>query len=133
MKLVNRDVRWMRVGAAILVLLLCCSPRLGWTQATEAALRGKAPPNAQITARNTATGLTRHTQAGADGSYSLIGLPPGPYHVDAGSGTEADVTLAVASTITLDLRPQQPAGDIATVTVKTTRPVEVRTSEIATV
>lgn len=133
MKLVYTDVRWRSAGAVLLLLLLCCSPRLGWSQAIEAALRGKAPANAQITARNTATGLTRRTQANAEGSYTLLGLPPGPYHVDAGPGAEADVTLAVASTITLDLQSQQPTGEIATVTVKSERPVEVKTSEIATV
>jgi hypothetical protein len=74
----------------------------------EAALRGKAAPNAQITVQNTATGLTRRTRAAADGAYSIVGLPPGPYRVDAGPGTETDVTLTVASTITLDLRPQAP-------------------------
>jgi outer membrane receptor protein involved in Fe transport len=96
-------------------------------------LRGRAPPNAQITVRNTATGLTRHTLAAADGSYSIVGLPPGPYRVDAGGGTEKNVTLTVASTITLDLQPQAPTEELATVTVRTTRPTEVKTSEIATI
>src|SRR2546421_11189564 len=85
--------------AAILVGLTCL-PRIGWTQAVEAALRGRAAPNAQITVRNTATGLTRRTQASAEGTYSIVGLPPGPYRVDwsrgsgdvpsgdAGAGTE---------------------------------------------
>jgi outer membrane receptor protein involved in Fe transport len=99
----------------------------------EAALRGRAAPNAEVTVRNTATGLTRHARAAADGSYSIVGLPPGPYRVNAGLGTETNVTLSVASTITLDLQPQAPAEELATVTVKTTRPTEVKTSEIATI
>ena len=53
--------------------------------------------------------------------------------MDAGPGTETNVTLTVASTITLDLQPQAPAEELATVTVKTTRPTEVKTSEIATI
>jgi hypothetical protein len=118
--------------AAALLIVLACSPRAGWTQAVEAALRGKASPNAEITVRNTATGLTRHTRAAADGSYSIVGLPPGRYRVDAGAGTETNVTLTVAATITLDLQPQAPTEELATVTVKTTRPTEVKTSEIAT-
>jgi outer membrane receptor protein involved in Fe transport len=119
--------------AAAIVVVLACSPQAGWTQAVEAALRGRAAPNAQITVRNIATGLTRRTRAAADGSYSIVGLPPGPYRVDAGAGTETNVTLTVASTITLDLQPQAPTEELATVTVKTTRPTEVKTSEIATV
>ena len=55
----------------ILLPVLACLPRTGWSQAVEAALRGLAAPSSQVTARNTATGLTRHTQAAADGSYSI--------------------------------------------------------------
>ena len=119
--------------AAVALVVLTCSPRAGWTQAVEAALRGRAAPNAQITVQNTATGLNRRTRAAADGSYNIVGLPPGPYRVDAGPGTEANVTLTVASTITLDLQPQAPREELATVTVKTTRPIEMKTSEIATI
>src|SRR5882672_11279940 len=119
--------------AAAVLVVLACSPRSGWTQAVEAALRGRAAPNAEITVRNTATGLTRRTRAAADGSYSIVGLPPGPYRVAAGAGTQTNVTLTVASTITLDLQPQAPTEELATVTVKSTRPTEVKTSEIATI
>jgi len=124
----------------LLLLILVCLPRAGWSQGVEAALRGQAAPSAQVTARNTATGLTRRTQARADGSYSIVGLPPGPYHLSSDGGGEADVTLAVASTITLDL---SPSGDlqapqaaeevVATVTVKSNRPTEVKTSEISSI
>ena len=96
-------------------------------------MRGRATPNAQITVRNTATGLTRRTQVAADGSYSIVGLPPGPYRVDTGGGAAAEVTLPVASTITLDLQAAAPTEEISTVTVKSTRPTEVKTSEIGTI
>src|SRR5882724_5826321 len=119
--------------AAATLVILACSPHVAWAQAVEAALRGRAAPNSEITVRNTATGLTRRTRAAADGSYSIVGLPPGPYHVEAGAGTEINVTLTVASTITLDLQPPAQAEGLATVTVKSSRPVEVRTSEIATI
>jgi len=114
--------------------MLGCLPQAGWSQAVEAALRGHTAPNSQVTARNTATGLTRRTQSTADGSYSLVGLPPGPYHVSSEGGGEANVTLAVASTITLDLQ-QAPAAEevVATVTVKSNRPTEVKTSEISSI
>jgi outer membrane receptor protein involved in Fe transport len=96
-------------------------------------LRGRAAPNVQITVRNTATGLTRRTRAAADGSYSIVGLPPGPYAVNAGPGTETNITLPVASTISLDLQVGAATEEVATVTVKGTRPTEVKTSEIATI
>jgi hypothetical protein len=118
----------------LLLLILVCMPRAGWSQGAEAALRGQAAPSAQVTARNTATGLTRRTQSRADGSYSIVGLPPGPYHVSSEGGGEADVTLAVASTITLDLQAPPAAEEVvATVTVKSNRPTEVKTSEISSI
>ena len=78
-------------------------PTMVWAQSANANLRGTAPPNAQITARNVATGSVRVTRASASGSYVLVGLPPGTYRVDAGPGTEQTVTLSVASTGTLNL------------------------------
>ncbi|MGH8190030.1 MAG: TonB-dependent receptor [Rhodanobacteraceae bacterium] len=78
-------------------------PTMVWAQSANANLRGTAPPNAQITARNIATGAVRVTKASASGSYVLVGLPPGTYRVDAGPGTAQTVTLSVASTSTLDL------------------------------
>ncbi|HET9817963.1 MAG TPA: TonB-dependent receptor [Rhodanobacteraceae bacterium] len=78
-------------------------PTMVWAQSANANLRGTAPPSAQVTARNVATGLVRVTTASGSGSYVLVGLPPGTYRVDAGPGTEQTVTLSVASTATLNL------------------------------
>ena len=89
------------LGAAIAAVL--ATPGITWAQSADATLRGKAPASTAVTARNVATGATRRTQASADGNYTLAGLPPGTYRVDAGPGTETTVTLTVASTATLDL------------------------------
>ena len=81
-----------------------------WAQSADATLRGKAPASTAVTAKNVATGATRRTQSSADGYYTLAGLPPGTYRVDAGPGTETTVTLTVASTATLDLTAAQRRG-----------------------
>ena len=111
-------------------------PAIAWAQSADSALRGKAPANGEVTAKNVATGAVRRTKSAADGSYSLVGLPPGTYQVDAGPGTERTVTLTVASTATLDLA-ATPAGAPPTttlegVTVNATTLTEVKTSEIGT-
>ena len=120
------------LGAAIAAIL--AAPSVTLAQSADATLRGKAPADTDVTAKNVATGATRRTHSGSDGSYTLPGLPPGTYRVDAGSGTEQVVTLTVASTATLDLTS---GGEVAEapmqeVTVTGRRLNEVRTSEVGT-
>ncbi len=109
-----------------------------FAQSSNATLRGKAPAGAQVTATNVATGATRKVSANADGSYALVGLPPGTYKVEAGAGTEQTVTLAVATSVSLNLTgaaAAAPAGDATTLdTVRVTAPplTEVKTSEVGT-
>ena len=128
-KLLYRSVLATAIAAAL------AGPTVTWAQSADAALRGKAAAGADITARNVATGVTRRTKAGADGTYELVGLAPGTYKVDAGIGTETAVTLTVASTATLDLTPAAgntgATGSLEDITVKAARLVEVKTSEIA--
>jgi outer membrane receptor protein involved in Fe transport len=108
-----------------------CGPTVVWAQSAEANLRGHATPGATITATNIATGASRRTIATADGSYTLAGMPPGTYRVDAGSGTEQVLTLSVSSTQTYDFV-NSAAHEVALkqVVVTGTRLQEVRTSEV---
>ncbi|MEO7431241.1 MAG: carboxypeptidase-like regulatory domain-containing protein, partial [Dokdonella sp.] len=109
-------------------------PSIVWSQSADATLRGKAPAKASVTAKNIATGSVRRTNAGDDGSYTIVGLQPGTYQVDAGPGTEQTVTLTVASTASLDI-----GGPAVTSTATTTLEgvvvtaqtlTEVKTSEV---
>ena len=120
------------------VIATAIGPTISWAQTADATLRGKAPANAVVTAKNISTGAVRRTTAGADGGYALVGLPPGAYTVDAGPGTEQNVTLSVASTLSLDLTNAAPTTTTTTTTldgvsVTATTLQEVRTSEIGTV
>src|SRR5690606_32940319 len=99
--------------------------------------------DAQVTATNLATGLTRSVRTTAGGAYSLAGLPPGTYRIDVSAGgrtSTQNVTLAVGQTATLDLGvggvaetgPVGEATDMDAVVVTAQSLVETRTSEIAT-
>ena len=122
------------------VVALAAAPSLVWAQTSTAALRGSGPANTDVTARNVATGAVRRTRTAADGSYAMVGLPPGTYQIDAGPGTERTVTLTVASTSTLNLAqpaaapPSAPSAANATtlggVSVTATTLQEVKTSEV---
>ena len=107
-------------------------PTVVWAQSVASTLRGTAPANAVVTAKNVASGTVRHTTAGSDGRYTLSGLPPGTYRIDAGSGTEQTVTLAIGSTIAVDLAAGAAAASegasLEEIIVNSRRPVEVKTS-----
>jgi hypothetical protein len=66
-------------------------------------------PGVTITAINTNTKVTRTTVTNAEGLYSLPGLEPGVYAIQAelsgfSNVTRTDVTLAVNQTITVDIQ-----------------------------
>ena len=131
----NRHPKRKLLTCALASCLMLSAP--AFAQSSNATLRGKAPAGAQVTAVNVDTGATRKVSANADGSYALVGLPPGTYKVDAGAGTDQTVTLAVATSVSLDLggAPAAPAGDATTLdAVRVTAPplTEVKTSEVGT-
>ena len=115
------------------------APTVVRAQSVNATLRGDGPPNAQVTAYNVNTGLTRQTKVNAQGHYALVGLPPGTYQVDAGPGTQQTVTLTVASSSTLNFKAAASstpsaanAKSLGTVQVTAQSLPEVKTSQVGT-
>ena len=107
------------------------APNVAWAQSAEATLRGHAPPNATVTAHDIATGAVRHTTAAADGVYVLSGMPPGSYRVDAGPGTEQEITLSVSSTSTFDfVESAARTAELQEVVITGNRLAEVKTSVV---
>lgn len=124
-KLFRRSLIATAVAAAL------AGPTITWAQTADATLRGRAAANAEITAKNVATGATRRTKAGADGSYTLVGLPAGTYRVDAGPNTEQEITLSVSSTETFDfVAGAAHEAELSEIVVSGTRIQEVLTSEV---
>ncbi|WP_349810763.1 TonB-dependent receptor domain-containing protein [Xanthomonas dyei] len=142
-----RPARKLLSCALASCLLLGAAPV--FAQSTAATIRGQvsvdsAPAaQAQVTATNLATGLTRTVQV-SNGSYSVGGLPPGSYRIDVtanGQTSTQNVTVQVGQTATLNLgvggeQATAEGGNATTLdAVQVKAPpvlVETRTSENAT-
>ena len=108
-------MRTVRVFSVALILALCC---LGWSvrlsaQSVTAELSGQVTDTsggsvakANVTAVNTATGLSRTVQTSDGGHYYLASLPSGEYRVTvdhSGFGkTEKLLTLQVGEVAQID-------------------------------
>src|SRR6059058_2954574 len=101
-------------GAVIVAVFLATVSRSLLAQATTSAIQGvirgpdrTAPPSASIEIKSRETGVTRHTAAGADGSYRAFGLSPGLYDVTARAlgyhpERRTEVDLVVGETMRVD-------------------------------
>ncbi|HEV2493860.1 MAG TPA: carboxypeptidase regulatory-like domain-containing protein [Terriglobia bacterium] len=100
--------------ASLLVAFGLSAPLWGQSLTTGAIIgtvtdpTGAVVPNAQITATNTATGASRTTQTGANGSYTVSQLEPGEYKVSvsaSGFRTSAvgPVVVSVSHTANADV------------------------------
>ncbi len=122
-------------GVAVLAAaLLLAVPVAGNAQETSSAIRGVVTdntgnpvPNATITVRNEAQGLTRVATTDDDGEYRVRNLPIGEYSVTvAGQGfgsqisEEVGVNLGLTSTVNFGL---EPAGAVEEIIVTGSQPL----------
>ncbi|MBO9872930.1 MULTISPECIES: TonB-dependent receptor [Xanthomonas] len=127
--------------------LLCCALATclfatmpAMAQSSNATLRGQvaaAQAGTEVTVTNIATGSVRRAPVAANGSYTVVGLPPGTYKVEA-NGITKTVTLQVASSSTVDLDAATPAAGgnattLDTITVSAPLLKDVKTSEVGNV
>ena len=88
--------------AALVLMIICCTAvAVAQSQANAADLTGNVVdpngavvPGASVTVRNLATGITRNTTSGDDGSYQFIALPPGEYELTAEAATFRKVVVS---------------------------------------
>ncbi|TYT23666.1 hypothetical protein FZO89_15655 [Luteimonas viscosa] len=136
----RRIERSILAGALASCLVLTAT--VANAQSASSTLRGRvagADGGTTVTAVNTADGSVRRTQTNADGSYTLVGLAPGTYTVEAEGASPQTVRLQVASTATLNLSADTgvaetpvagDATDLDAVVVTAPALQEVNTSEV---
>jgi Carboxypeptidase regulatory-like domain/TonB dependent receptor len=102
--------------AVAMFALISVSISFAQSQANAADLTGKVVdpnganvPGATVTAKNSATGISRTVTTDADGEYQIIALPPGNYEVTAEAKTFkkikiSPVTLTVGQSASLEIK-----------------------------
>jgi len=124
-------------------VLAATAPRPAAAQTTTGTIRGSvksasggALADAEVQAKNVATGVVRTASAHADGSYILVGLVPAFYDVSArriGSAPQTRrVEVLIGATLSLDFTLTAGAVQLTEVVVQASSPIETRTSEVAT-
>jgi len=141
MKVHNRGTRRLErslLSCALASCLAMASPTI-LAQSAGATLHGQvsgASAGTEVTATNVATGSVRRTRTSSAGSYTLVGLEPGVYTVEAGPGTAQTIRLSVAANSTLDLgagaaeAPGGAATTLGTITVTAPALEDINTSEV---
>jgi outer membrane receptor protein involved in Fe transport len=105
-------------GAFTFLLLLASAAIPGWSQAVSARLLGTVTdatgavvPSANLTIRETQTGVSRNVQTNESGNWTVPDLPPGIYEVDVEAKgfkkeVRRDITLLVDTTTRVDVQLQ---------------------------
>src|SRR5438309_479464 len=145
--------RTLKVLVLFLIPLLTALPSMGQVSYDTATLlgsvldaQGRAVPGARVTIRNTATGLTKSQESGADGTYTFPLLPVGTYQVEVTApgfsrAVASNVVLSVGQALVQDMRLRL-GETTATVTVTSEAPLlsveqvqqanEITQSQVAT-
>ena len=119
-----------------LPLSLNAQTTTGTIRGTVKDQNGSPIADAEIQARNPATGVQRNTTSRQDGSYVMPGLAPETYEVSARkigfAPQRRQVAVQIGATLNVDYTLQAGAVELTAVTVEATPVIEMRTSEVAT-
>ncbi len=138
-------VRSCRIISLLLITVAATSAALGQAQSNAADLQGTVRdateavvPNATVTARNTATSLSRTATTNDEGFYRIINLPPGDYEITVEAASfkkwvspAVNVTVGQAAELNVTLSPGD-ISEVVTVSDATSEIVEQQKTAIAT-
>src|SRR5262245_26221111 len=140
---------WRRVSARILligfIVIACVSVAMSQAQSNAADLQGTVRdpsgavvPNATVTAKNSATNVSREATTNDEGFYKIVNLPPGDYAVTVTASNYKTavlpiVRITVGQTAVQDV-PLEIGEVSATVTIQGASPtiVEIGKTAVAT-
>ena len=132
--------RFLTIGMALFAVLsvgrLSAQTSTGSIRGTVTVNDGKPAPDAEVIAKNIASGVVRTTTSRADGSYVLPGMIPMVYQLTVrriGSGAQTrQVVVQIGATDVQDFALETRAVQLTEIAVTAAPTAETRTSEVAT-
>lgn len=98
----NYFAKGLKRSALAVALGVCFAGGVQAQSNTAGAVTGRATAGDTITITNPATGFSRTTTVGADGSYRFSQLPTGQYQITRNGGNARNVTVNVGSASNID-------------------------------
>src|ERR1051326_1162383 len=141
----SRSIGSFQIPALLVVLFLSAHAAFGQAQSNAADIQGTVKDstgavvaNANVTARNPNTNVTRNATSNDDGLYRIVNIPPGDYEITVEAANfkklvlpKITVTVGQAAVVDATLQP----GDITesvTISDATTEIVETSKTAVAT-
>ena len=135
--------RFSRIFLLLALMVCLATTQIAFAQGTTSTIRGTVVdeggnpfPTAEVVATNTASGFRHTAIAGADGTFLMPGLTPGPYRIDVTApsyrGATQAITLRLGQTLDVDFRLTPDLVLVEQITVLGSVAVETRTPEVAT-
>lgn len=141
----KRNMKVLSLGTTVTLLFLLLALDLPVHAQTGVTIQGRVTSEegqplegAQVVVQEEQTGQRRGTITAGNGSYTVVGLPPGDYRISAqmiGHTTQSrEVRLVVGQRATLDFRLVSGAIEVAGVTVESQREptFEVQRTDVST-
>src|SRR5438445_5328179 len=132
----HRSLWLVCIALLSLPLSLCAQTTTGTVRGYVKDQNGAPVADAELSARQTETGILRSATTRSDGSYIIPGLVPGNYELAVrkiGFGPQRrQVVVQIGATSPVDVTMQAGAVELQAVTVEAGPTVELRTSEVAT-
>lgn len=125
-------IRGASAGAFAIALMASTAALAQTTGTLQGRIEGAAP-GTTVSVTDTVTGRTTTVPVGADGRFTVVGLRPSTYRIEAEGQETQNVSLPVGETINVDLAPPAEAapGEEVVITASRGR-AEVRTATIGT-
>lgn len=140
-------MKTLRVLPVVLFMVLMTTlgiSGIAWAQADRGAIKGTTEdiqkasvPDAQLTLKNEATGVTQNSRSGSSGQFNFLNLAPGVYKLTStasgfSTSVQQHIVVGVGSTVSIEVTFQPGQVEQAVTVSAASAGIETQTSDIGT-